>query len=242
MKKHWDIWFWNVLLFSTLPNGQPRGVIVLLSLFEQHWSAYPELFDCLCFLVARISNWRPTSSWNVVSCWTFVHLCSMDFCTYMKYGCLFDVSSPESDMSEPETEDWLRVDFFLLPLILWNKDVLFCHVLFFLCWNCLSLFCSWFVVYNKKKSFFTFPLSYLVSISLSFQNELSKFPSADNIFNYEKISEICFVILSFKITLSFKIIRCVYDLFQTFGSLSHALHWEHKRLDFNLIFSKCFVT
>ena len=28
MKKHWDIWFWNVLLFSTLPNGQPRGVIV----------------------------------------------------------------------------------------------------------------------------------------------------------------------------------------------------------------------
>ena len=27
----------------------------------------------------------------------------------------------------------------------------FCHVLFFLCWNCLSLFCSWFVVYDKKK-------------------------------------------------------------------------------------------
>ena len=25
MKKHWAIWFWNVLLFSTLPNGHPPG-------------------------------------------------------------------------------------------------------------------------------------------------------------------------------------------------------------------------
>ena len=116
----------------------------------------------------------------------------------------------------------------------------FCHVLFFLCWNCLSLFCSWFVVYNKKNHFFTFPLSNLVSISLSFQNELSKFPSADNIFNYEEFSEICFVILSFKIT--YFHIRFVYDLFQTFGSLPHAVHWEHKILDSNLTFSKCFAT
>ena len=28
MKKQRDIWFWNVLLFSILPNRQPRGVIV----------------------------------------------------------------------------------------------------------------------------------------------------------------------------------------------------------------------
>ena len=74
----------------------------------------------------------------------------------------------------------------------------------------------------KKIIFFTFPLSNLVSISLSFQNELSKFPSADNIFSYKEFSEICFVILSFKIT--YFHIRFVYDLFQTFGSLSHAVH------------------
>ena len=76
-------------------------------------------------------------------------------------------------MSEPETEDWLRVDFFLLPLILWNKDVLFYYyVLFFLCWNCLSLFCSWFVVYNKEKIIFLLSL-FLIWFQYPFLSKMS---------------------------------------------------------------------
>ena len=142
MKKHWVIWFWNVLLFSTLPNGQPRGVIVRFWVYLNNiWSAYPELFDCLCFLVARISNWRPTSSWNVVSCWTFVHIWSMDVF-------LIKAHRSRTCPSPKQRIGWEWISSSCHSSSETRKSFLLCSIL--LCWNCLSLFCSWFVVYNKK--------------------------------------------------------------------------------------------
>ena len=41
-----------------------------------------------------------------------------------------------------------------------------------LCWNCLSLFCSWFVVYNKKKSFLLLSL-FLIWFQYPFLSKVS---------------------------------------------------------------------
>ena len=63
MKKHWAIWFWNVLLFSTLPNGQPRGVIVRFSVYLNNIGQLTQ--NCLTVCASWLPG-SPTGDLQVV--------------------------------------------------------------------------------------------------------------------------------------------------------------------------------
>ena len=145
MKKHWDLWFWNDLLFSTLPNGQPRGVIVRFWVYLNNIGQLTQ--NCLTVCASWLPG-SPTGGLQVVG---------MSLVVGLLYICIWsmDVFLMKAHRSRTCPSLKQRIGWEWTSSSCHSSSgtrrSFFCYVVFFLCWDCLSLFCSWFVVYNKKK-------------------------------------------------------------------------------------------